>query len=269
MHPCLKLKEQALALLQLLHEAGVFLMHPAALLMHPQAVFAVALLSGVKLRHLHLCLALVVRNHVLEESRMEAIGSASFLVILRPPEDDALGVPAGIRASDGRRSSEVLLNRGAGVVALVSKAARSGRSSSRFCIPSSSGVSELGLKSGSLRLFSSKVFVNSVFSSDRSTTLVLVSVLCLFARELEYRLLGRVFGLQRAGVFSGFFSFALTLYLVERKSSASRVSAFLAMSSQCPASASPPSAQTFLQVICMHRHRRTNQFRRVVCIRSS
>ena len=37
----------------------------------------------------------------LRESRMEAIGSASFLVVLRPPEDDAPGVPAGIRASDG------------------------------------------------------------------------------------------------------------------------------------------------------------------------
>ena len=66
MHLCEKLKEQALALLLLLHEAGVFLMHPLALLMHPQALFAVALLLGVQLRHLHLCLALVVRNHVLE-----------------------------------------------------------------------------------------------------------------------------------------------------------------------------------------------------------
>ena len=81
-------------------------------------------------------------------------------------------------------------------MALVSKAARSGRSSSRFCIPSSFGVSELGLKSGSLRSLSSKVFVNSVSSSDRSTTLVPVSVLRLFARESEYRSLGRVFGLH-------------------------------------------------------------------------
>ena len=204
----------------------------------------------------------------LKESRMEAIGSASFLVVLRPPEDDAPGVPAGICASDGRRSSEVPLNREAGVVAKVSKAARSG-TSSRFYIRSSSGVSKPGLKLGSLRSFSSKVFVNSVSSSDRSTMLVPVSVLRLFAGESEYRSLGHVFGLPRATVFSGFFSFAVTLYPVERKSSASTVSAFYAMSSQRPASASPPSAQTFLQIICMHRHRRTNQFRRVACIRSS
>ena len=98
---------------------------------------------------------------------MEAIGSASFLVVLRPPEDDAPGVPARICTSDGRRSLEVPLNRGARVVALVPKAARSSRSSSRFCIPSSSDVSEFGLKSGSLRSLSSEVFVNSVSSSDR------------------------------------------------------------------------------------------------------
>ena len=205
----------------------------------------------------------------LRESRMEAIGSTSFLVVLRPPEDDALGVPTGIRASDGLRTSEVPLNRKAGVVAKVSKAARSGTSSSRFYIRSSSGVSELGLKSGSLRSFSSEVFVNLVSSSDRSTALVPVSVLRLFAGESEYRSLGRVFCLPRAGVLSGFFSFAVTLYPVERKSSASKVSAFLAMSSQRPASASPPSAQTFLQVIYIHRHRRTNQYSRVACIKSS
>ena len=44
---------------------------------------------------------------------MEAIGSASFLLVLRPPEDDAPGVPAGIRASDARWSLEVPLDRGA------------------------------------------------------------------------------------------------------------------------------------------------------------
>ena len=205
----------------------------------------------------------------LRESRMEAIGSASFLVVVRPPEDDAPGVPAGICAPDGRRTSKVPLNREARVVAKVSKAARSGTSSSGFCIRSLSDVSELGLKSGSLRSFLSEVFVNLVSSSDRSTALVPVSVLHLFAGESEYRSLGRVFCLPHTDVLSGFFSFVVTLYPMEKKSSASRVSAFLAMSYQRPASASPPSAQTFLQVICIHRHRRTNQYSRVACIRWS
>ena len=244
-------------------------MHPTALLMHPQAVFAVALLSGVQLRHLHLCLALVVRNHVLEGVQD---GSRRVSLIPRgcpPPEDDAPRVPVEISSPNGRRTSKVPLNREAGVVAKVSKAARSGTSSSRFCIRSLSGVSELGLKSGSLRSFSFEVFVNLVSSSDRSTALVLVSVLHLFAGESKYRSLGRVFCLPRAGVLSGFFSFAVTLYPVERKSSTSRVTAFLAMSSERPPSASPPSAQTFLQVICIHKHRCTNQYSRVACIRWS